>query len=413
MYYRIIPFSTREKLMRITVYQKTMKSFLCLIVFSILLAQLFSSLVFAQDEETLIIELYRSSDWNESVGTTLYEGGSYDIAVSTENDSIILGVNITVLGVSYNTTTDQWYATIIAPSYEHTQTFTITATKGGYLPAELEFSVMKGVLSAVSQPTAVVEKKNFQVTVTDQNNLPVENALVYLTSASEPVPTDVRGNLTLTAPEVTGDTSLTIQVIKNGYQSVSFTIRVEHTKGFILALSTSDLLQLLPLFIAVLVVIFAIVIVSWRKKRSHANLEPQSRIRPQDQPSTTLPEKQGRRQAPESAVFSVNGKKNLPLSTSDSRVEEIRIPVQEKKKETTILAEEKELPRPPVNPKKEQDEYFKGQDYMRYKLDEMTGKIDKNTDGKWFEGERDIKYKVDETLKKNVKKKKNDEDNIK
>ena len=50
---------------------------------------------------------------------------------------------------------------------------------------------------------------------------------------------------------------------------------------------------------------------------------------------------------------------------------------------------------------------------MRYKIDELTGKIDQQTDGKWFEGEQDTKFKVDEALKKNLKKKKIDEDSVK
>ena len=50
---------------------------------------------------------------------------------------------------------------------------------------------------------------------------------------------------------------------------------------------------------------------------------------------------------------------------------------------------------------------------MRYKIDELTGKTDQKTEGKWFEGEHDIQYKVDETLRKNLKKKKIDEEDIK
>ncbi|MBE3139069.1 MAG: hypothetical protein IMZ53_00635 [Thermoplasmata archaeon] len=87
--------------------------------------------------------------------------------------------------------------------------------------------------------------------------------------------------------------------------------------------------------------------------------------------------------------------------------------MQAKKKETTYLSEEKELEEVSEDLKKEHDEWFKGQDYMRYKLDELTGKIDQKTDGKWFEGERDSKYKVDETLKKSSKKKKMDKENVK
>jgi len=87
--------------------------------------------------------------------------------------------------------------------------------------------------------------------------------------------------------------------------------------------------------------------------------------------------------------------------------------VQTKKKETTILSEGKDDEHAMENEEKHHDEWFKGQDYMRYKIDELTGKIDQQTDGKWFEGEQDTKFKVDEALKKNLKKKKVDEDSVK
>jgi hypothetical protein len=61
---------------------------------------------------------------------------------------------------------------------------------------------------------------------------------------------------------------------------------------------------------------------------------------------------------------------------------------------------------------KHSDDWFKGQDYMRYKIDELTGKIDQKTDGKWFEGEQVTKSKVDEALKKNLKKKKVNGDSV-
>jgi hypothetical protein len=104
-------------------------------------------------------------------------------------------------------------------------------------------------------------------------------------------------------------------------------------------------------------------------------------------------------------------KRDVPASGPISRVEEIRIPVQLKKKETTILSEDTASEPVLEQRKTDQDEWFKGQDYMRYKLDELTGKIDQKTDGKWFEGERDSKSKVDETLRKSFKKKKGDEEN--
>jgi hypothetical protein len=105
-------------------------------------------------------------------------------------------------------------------------------------------------------------------------------------------------------------------------------------------------------------------------------------------------------------------KRNISSSNLESRVEEIRIPVQAKKKETTILTEENSEEQIPEDENKHPDEWFKGQEYMRYKIDELTGKIDQNTDGKWFEGEQDTKDKVDEALKKNLKKKKVDEGSV-
>jgi uncharacterized protein YpmB len=400
-------------LMRIPVYRKSFLSFLCLVILILLMVCFVSSSLVAQNEQGLLIEIYDSNDWNKPIETTLIEGRSYDIAVSTQNDSAILGVNITMLGTSYNTSIEQPFITITAPSFEDAEAFNITATKEGYLPTELDVIIIKGELSAVCQPNTVEEKKNVEITVTDQDHVPVENALVYLTDESEPIPTDARGTASLSAPEVSTDTSLNVQIIKRGYLPTSLTLRVDNIQGVILALSYADLLQIIPLLIAVLVVIFAIVIVSWRKKKQSTSLHPQTHVRQKDQAHSYSPGKQTETVHTESALYSINGKKDTPHVTSNSRVEEIRIPVQAKKRETTLLTEEKEEPKPSVNQKIQDDEWFKGQDYIRYKLDELTGQIDKNTDGKWFEGERDIRSKVDEALKKNVKKKKDEDPLVK
>jgi len=155
------------------------------------------------------------------------------------------------------------------------------------------------------------------------------------------------------------------------------------------------------------------VYVLWRQKRNPTIPHQSKRARSSDEPQTYQQEKLGQRSKNEPALFPGKEKSDVSLSSSASRVEEIRIPVQTKKKETTYLSEEKELEDVSEDLKKEHDEWFKGQDYMRYKLDELTGKIDQKTDGKWFEGERDSKYKVDETLKKSAKKKKADEEDVK
>jgi hypothetical protein len=372
----------------------------------------FISPVFGQDEPALLIEIY-DSNWNESAGTPLFEGMSYNISISTENEPVVLGVNITFLGHTNTTSLDSLFVPFTAPRFDEHESFVITATKEGYLGAELEVTVIKGELSISADRGIVEEKKEFIVTVKDHNNNPIEGALVSVSPIASPVITDEHGVGYVDAPEVEQSTNLIIQVTKKGYVSGSMTIRVENAEGFGLDLSGPKFLQILPILIAVLVVIFAMVYVLWRQRR--APLAPQTEHRGKQTSGSqeNLDEKQRQHFGKEQTLYSVKEKKDRSISNPQSRVEEIRIPVQEKKKETTILSNEKEIERTSVNKKNEPDEYFKGHDYMRYKIDEMTGKIDQNTDGKWFEGQRDSKYKVNETLKKSFKKKKDDEEDVK
>jgi hypothetical protein len=399
--------------MRITVYQKAQMSFLSLIALLLLVNTLFISTTSAQDEPALIIEIYDSNDWNESVGTILFEGRNYDLTVSTENESVILGVNITFLGMTYLTSLAEPFITVEAPRFDEYDSFVITATNEGYLTAAVQITVLKGELSIVADRGTIEEKKEFQVTVKDQDNKPVEGALVYITTDAAPIKTDLQGMVYAQAPEVEMITTATIQVIKSGYLPGSTTIRIENVEGSIFELTESKFLQILPILIAILVVIFAIAYVLWRQKRNPTIPHQSKRAGSSDAPQKYQQEKLGQRSKNEPALFPGNEKSDVSISRSASRVEEIRIPVQAKTKETTYLSEEKEPEEVSEDRKKEQDEWFKGQDYMRYKLDELTGKIDQKTDGKWFEGERDSKYKVDETLKKSSKRKKVDEEDIK
>jgi len=208
-------------------------------------------------------------------------------------------------------------------------------------------------------------------------------------------------------------TTATIQVIKSGYFPGSTNIRVENVEGFAFNLSESQFLQILPILIAIFVVIFAIIYVLWRQRRTPMIPNKTPRIGPVDIPRTFQQEKQRQQLKNEPAIFPKKEKRDISISTPPARVEEIRIPIHVKKKETTTISKKKELKQVSDDERNEPLEWFKGQDYMRYKLDELTGKIDQKTDGKWFEGETDSKNKVDETLQKTFKKKKIDEEDIK
>jgi hypothetical protein len=319
-------------------------------------------------------------------------------------------VNITVLGNTYLTNVTEPFITIIAPPFEEYDSFVINATKDGYQTAAVKVTILKGELIVVADRGTIEEKKEFQVTVKDLENNPVEGALVYVTADATPITSDQRGIAYVQAPEVEMMTTTTIQVVKDGYLPGSTTIRVENVEGSIFSLSESKFLQILPILIALLVVIFSILYVILRQKRAEKIPRRDTHVQPSEEPPSHHHEKQGIVHKNQPAIFPEKEKRDVAGAAQEPRVEEIRIPVQAKKKETTVLSEEQEPEPVPMDKEKQKDEWFKGQDYMRYKIDEMTGKIDQKTDGKWFEGEFDTKYKIDEALKKNLKKKKTDED---
>jgi hypothetical protein len=403
--------STQRRSLRIPVSKKTLMNFLSLILLLFIASFLVVPSVISQDEPQLIIEVYDSNDWNESTGTIVFEGRSYDIMASTENETVIMEVNITVLGSTYRTNVSEPFVTVTVPPFEQSDSLSITATKGGYQPDAVELTVLKGELSIMTNRTILNEKTQFQITVTDQDNHPVDSALVYVTENAQPIQTNQLGKTVALAPDVEASTAMTIQVIKSGYLSGSTTIHIENVDTSIFNLTESKFLQILPVLLAVLVVIISILYVFLRQKKDQTKISRNAPTEAPDEPPHTHKERQQRSKT-DTTKYPVAEKRNISTSTLESRVEEIRIPVQSKKKETTILAEEKAEEQVTEDEEKHPDEWFKGQDYMRYKIDELTGKIDQNTDGKWFEGEQVTKDKVDEALKKNLKKKKIDEDSV-
>lgn len=366
----------------------------------------FGVVAVAQDEPTLIIDVFDSDNWNEEAGTIIFEGKSYDITVSTQNESIILGVNLSILGTTYVTSLTEPYITINAPVFEETDSFIIMASKEGYQTASLELAVLKGELFVVTDRGSVEEKQQFQVTVTDQNNQPVQGAFVYVSEDSAPISTDSQGKALVAAPEIDLFSTATIQVIKSGYLPGSTSIMIDKAQGSFFDLSDSQFLQILPILLAILVVILSIIYVLFRQRKNQQTPQQKQEQVRFDPPSQS---RQKHHLQNEPARIPEKEKRNFSVNSLEPRVEEIRIPVQAKKKETTYIPEENEQKQEPAEQKKQQDEWFKGQEYMRYKLDELTGKIDQKTDGKWFEGEHETKSKVDEALKKNLKKKKIDE----
>ena len=55
--------------------------------------------------------------------------------------------------------------------------------------------------------------------------------------------------------------------------------------------------------------------------------------------------------------------------------------------------------------KNDENEWFKGMDNVKFKIDKLTGEADEENEDKWFEGVYDIKSKVNKKVKKNSKRK--------
>ncbi len=186
MYYNIFACSTQRQLMRIPVYKKTPMNFLWLTFLLLVGCSLLFPPVISQDATQLIIEVSESDNWNESADAIVFEGRSYDITVGTEDVPVIFGVNITVLGTTYLTNLSEPFITVEIPSFEQLDSFIITATKEGYRPGTIQLTILKGELTIEADQVVVEENTEFQVTVVDQDNNPVKDALVYVTEEASP-----------------------------------------------------------------------------------------------------------------------------------------------------------------------------------------------------------------------------------
>ncbi|MCK5261802.1 MAG: hypothetical protein KAJ44_06450 [Thermoplasmatales archaeon] len=213
--------------------------------------------------------------------------------------------------------------------------------------------------------------------------------------------TGSNGMAYLTAPDVTDDVEINIKAFKEGYFVGSTTIRAENVPESIF------MDGLAPIIAAVLVLMFAMLLVRVRKELPKPTIELKADI-----PEKSIKDKKENFANKGSSIETHSGtkaKEKLPLPEKGPRVEEIRIQRPEKKKETKYVVEKEEVEKvvEKVIPyhKKDEYEWFKGKDHMKYKINELTGEIEEQKEDKWFEGVYDIKSQVDKKLKKSSKKK--------
>jgi len=330
------------------------------------------------------------------------EGKKYDIAVGCEDQyGYVYNVSICVPWEVQCITSEKLpWITIETPDFGEYPEFVITALKDGYTSAEQEIKVLKGELSVTTDRGTVKEKESFCVIVWDQNSNRVEGSTVYLDVDGSEDDSDITGSngmAYLTAPDVTDDVEINIKAFKEGYFVGSTTIRAENVPESIF------MDGLTPIIAAVLALIFAMLFVRVRKEFPKPTIELKV-----DTPEKSIKNKKenfANEAYPIKTPSDAKAKEKLPLPEKEPRVEEIRIQRPEKKKETKYVVEKEEVEKVIPYHKKDEYEWFKGKDHMKYKINELTGEIEEQKEDKWFEGVYDIKSQVDKKLKKSSKKK--------
>jgi hypothetical protein len=360
---------------------RSLYTVLCTLLTCTLIIGILAPCLRAADEPTLQVMILNleETDQGENV---MYEGSSYNVYIGvTGGLSFVSGVTITVPWATYLTTNETPVLYFTAPLYEDQHSFTMTASKDGYLPANMTITILRGSLHITTASTSIKEGSEVTVTITDQRGVPIDAAAVKMRGETV-ASTNAAGKATLTAPEVPQDQDLVLSATKDGYVYGTKTLVVSNIHS---QLFTINLSQTIPILVALVAVIVAVGLVRWRQ--THPSLHRKNP--PEDPEGSRLD-------------FSLETTKEA----SSPKVEEIRIPLMEKKKETTFLTRDKEPTHTTKDRTVSTEDWFQGTDYTKFKLDELTGKIDAKREGKWFVGEDDIESKVDEALKKKTTPKK-------
>ncbi|MEA3457963.1 MAG: hypothetical protein U9R21_04715 [Candidatus Thermoplasmatota archaeon] len=358
------------------------------------------------------------------VAEEVYESENFSVSVydpNLENVSpYLINVLIEFNGEQYNITEndENREITLAAPQISKDAIFTITASKTGYNSAITNISVIRRETQNESQLVITPDgfiytidaNKQFSVRVTNKKTgNPIPGATVGIqsyTGKGSVDKTDDNGRACLIAPEDCSEIFLIAQ--KEGYADAEeIKIWVNVDPGLIERTLQNPYASIA---IAVIVLIFAIMFVNFRQKRS---IEP--REKPSDSPKQFLtnstrhkkailfkPSKQPKKTANQHGPE----KKDYAKSRQGAKVEEIRISRSRKDRETSFVSdEEKRNTISRKSGKKTSHDWFEGTDDIRYEIDKMTGEIDEEGKDKWFEGTDNIRAKIDEKLKKKDKKK--------
>ncbi len=369
---------------------------------------LFSISAVADDEEGLAIIMFDSSgtSWEPLDDNILLEKNDYDIVVKHENEltpAYNVIITITAFEEIYVTSTELPWVTIKTPNFEEYSEFVIAATKEGYASAEQYVIVSKGDLFVSADRDTVEEEGSFSVTITDQYDTPMSGVTVYV-GGHESVfdTTNENGKAYINAPEVDADTEISITVVKSGYCPGSSTIHVENVKATFMGDFLSKIFEVSPTVFALFTVLFAMLFVKFRKKTptpmstSKTDVSQINKKLPRDNKETLSTK---RPLSKKTKQINKTIEEKIPTPTKGSHVEIIRIhTTEDKKKETKHISDKKEPSKILTLNKNTECEWFNGTDYMKYKINKLTGTVNEKPADKWFVGEDIIRFKVDKKL---------------
>jgi hypothetical protein len=295
---------------------------------------------------------------------------------------------------------------IIAPNVDYDKDFIIYASKEGYDDVQKIITILniaKPSLFIFHEEYIVDEGKLFSVTITknDRNGDPVEGVKVYIQNSPESGSeyTDEYGNAKLTTPK--DFVKFTVIASKSGYEdgTMIFDVNIEKTLWESIIEDPYFLV-----YIAIIILIFAVIFVNIKQKRSIFDrtkqiIDNKTIEKYSEQPTASYYTQKINVQHHSNEAVRLN-------PTEDSKVEEIRITRSMKNKEIIPVKSEKNEPQRCMKRKdiKNDNEWFKGIDEIRYEIDKITGKIDENGLDKWYEGVDIHKDKINEKMKKKKKK---------
>jgi hypothetical protein len=402
--------------MRKKIYPQTRGNHIIILLTLLILlfSNIFSPNLVTAQEEGLILDVTNES--YEQIGEI--EEGKYFLVsayiLDEDNQPIYqTGVEIEFNGKTYQITIEDenFEITIEATQVPEDTMFTVKASKTGFMSDNVNITVLnKPQLIITPDSYTVEENKQFSVVVTDENGKSVAGVIVGIQSCTGEDYIDItndNGRAWLITPE--GHNEIILIAQKEGYiDGKPILLGVNTNPGFIELIVEHPYA---PIFIAIVLLILAILFVNFRQKRAIAKI-PEEIFKEQPSKKYTTSGKNGLMPPHKVIRKPVNhhkSKGNVRIEPKRGpKIEEIRINRASKDKKIVSISRESEEKRktsPRKTTRKHEYDWFEGTHNIRYEIDKITGNIDEEGVDKWFEGMDDIRAKIDEKVKKRDKEK--------